>query len=246
MSDIVFDNITIWDSNGGMSIQQRTEGNIRNVTFSNIHVETRYQAPRWWGNGEWVTITNNPRGNNHTIGEVSDIVFVNISGRSENGGLISGLGSTVRNIQFSNINIKFDAWSNYSTGLGPPCYADAAVCSNETGSGVPSPPGPVKCARHEVKTNTKLAHCMGSRDYRPTPGSDRITGNHGYYTRLPGKVDGLFLENAHHIKFHNVKFTFAKPRKSWFGKCLRIDKYSSDIVGSNKISCLNGAAEPMP
>jgi hypothetical protein len=26
MSDIVFDNITIWDSNGGMSIQQRSEG----------------------------------------------------------------------------------------------------------------------------------------------------------------------------------------------------------------------------
>lgn len=27
MSDIVFDNITIWDSNGGLAIQQRSEGN---------------------------------------------------------------------------------------------------------------------------------------------------------------------------------------------------------------------------
>ena len=42
MSNIVFDNITVWDSNGGLSIQQRSAGNIRNVTWSNIRpVESR-------------------------------------------------------------------------------------------------------------------------------------------------------------------------------------------------------------
>ena len=35
------------DSNAGLSIQQRSQGNITNVTFSNIVVETRYNAPRW-------------------------------------------------------------------------------------------------------------------------------------------------------------------------------------------------------
>lgn len=48
MSDIVFDNITIWDSNGGLAIQQRSQGDIRNVTWSNMVIETRYQSPRWW------------------------------------------------------------------------------------------------------------------------------------------------------------------------------------------------------
>ena len=36
------------DSNAGLSIQQRSQGNITNVTFSNIVVETRYNAPRWY------------------------------------------------------------------------------------------------------------------------------------------------------------------------------------------------------
>ena len=148
MANIVFDNITIWDSNGGMSIQQRSEGDIRNVTFSNIQVETRYQAPRWWGNGEWITITNNPRGDNHTIGTVSGITFVIVSGRSENGALVSGLGSTVDNVLFQNIHMRFEAWSNYSTGAGPPCFADGPICSNMTGAGAPTPPGITKCAKH--------------------------------------------------------------------------------------------------
>ncbi len=41
MFDIVFDNITIWDSNRGLGIQQRSGGNIYNVTYSNINIETR-------------------------------------------------------------------------------------------------------------------------------------------------------------------------------------------------------------
>ena len=240
MANIVFDNITIWDSNGGMSIQQRSEGDIRNVTFSNILTETRYQAPRWWGNGEWITISNNPRGDGHTIGTVSGIRFVNISGRSENGALVSGLGSTVNDVAFQNINMRFAAWSNYSTGSGPPCYADGPVCSNATGKGVPSPSGPVKCAEHDVKTDTKLAHCMGSRDYRPTPGSDHLTGDHGFYARLPGKADAVFLENAHGVTFENVTFTYATPREAWFGKCLVVDEYSSGVVGADGIVCVNG------
>ena len=42
--------------------------------------------------------------------------FVNISGRSENGGLLSGLSGGVDDVTFENIHIKIAAWSNYSTG----------------------------------------------------------------------------------------------------------------------------------
>ena len=45
MSDILFDNITIWSSNGGMKIQARgggtLPGEISNVTWSNIKLETQ-------------------------------------------------------------------------------------------------------------------------------------------------------------------------------------------------------------
>ena len=85
MSDILFDNITIWSSNGGMKIQGRGGGStpvdIVNVTWSNIIIETECKftrdlsfacdfwvyfdrqlvvadhAPRWWGNGDWLGIT---------------------------------------------------------------------------------------------------------------------------------------------------------------------------------------------
>ena len=49
MSDILFENITIYDSNRGIGIQQRGPGNITNVTYKNIKIETRWNAVRWWG-----------------------------------------------------------------------------------------------------------------------------------------------------------------------------------------------------
>jgi hypothetical protein len=84
---------------------------------------------------------------------------------------------------------------------------------------------------------------MGSRDYRPTPGSDHLTGDHGYYARLPGKADAVFLENAHGVTFENVTFTFATPREAWFGTCLVVDEYSSGVVGADGIVCVNGGGE---
>ena len=252
MSDVVFDNITIWDSNGGLSVQQRTGGDVTNVTWSNIQIETRYQAPRWWGNGEWLSFTNNPRGNNHTIGKVAGMRFVNISGRSENGGILSGLSGGAHDIHFENVHITIATWSNYSNGSGPVCYADARVCSNDTGSSSPSPPQ-TRCAATPFgatySPGATLPHCMGSRDYRPTIGSDhrdpRISPAHSYYVRVPALADALYLENAHNVTFQGVHFEYAAPRRAWFGDCLVVDQYSDGIKGAEAIVCTNGP-QPRP
>ena len=53
-------------------------------------LETQYHAPRWWGNGEWLGISNNPRNNQSNPGTIRQLRFINITGRSENGGLLSG------------------------------------------------------------------------------------------------------------------------------------------------------------
>jgi hypothetical protein len=229
MSNIIFDNITIWDSNGGLSIQQRSQGDIRNVTWSNINIETRYEAARWWGNGEWLGITNSPR--NEPCGTIRDMKFINISGRSENGGLLSGLSGGISDITFENIHIKIATWSNYSSGPEP-CCANGPICVGDM------------CVPHPYQTGARIL-CMGTRDYRPSPalpsGRECPVGIGRGHERTPSKADGIFLENAHHIVFkQNVVFEFESPRKDWFGDCVSIDRHSSHVTGVEDIKCING------
>jgi len=121
MSNIFFENITIWDSNSGIAMQNRGAGDVHNVTFRDIRVETRYVAPRWWGNGEWLTITSQPRNRGDKIGRVYDILLQNITARSENGGLVSGMANGMQNLSLVNVHVTIDRFGNYSDGSGPPC-----------------------------------------------------------------------------------------------------------------------------
>lgn len=114
MHSILFDNITIWDSNRGLGIQQRSMGDVFNVTYSNINIETRFVAPRWWGSGEPIWISTLQRAATTPVGRTYGITFVNISARSENGAFVSGLANTVANVTFDNVHITVDKWSNYS------------------------------------------------------------------------------------------------------------------------------------
>ena len=231
MSNIVFDNITIWDSNGGLSIQARSGGNhsIENVTWSNIKIETRYQAARWWGNGEWLSISNNPRDEPELPSKIHNMKFVNISGRSENGGLLSGLSKGIRDISFENISITIASWSNYSSGPQPCCATDK-VCVGK------------KCYAHPVLTGTVIP-CMGTRDYRPTPAPPANSSLHNCprgHDRVPAKADGIYLENAHNISFSNVIFEYELPRKDYYGTCIQMDQWSTNVSGVDDITCING------
>jgi hypothetical protein len=114
MMHVLFDNITIFDSNGGLAIQQRSGGNIFNITWSNIVMETRYVAPRWWGNADWIGVTAEQRNAGDVIGNTSNLRFVNITARSENGGLISGWANGVFNVSLENIDLTLTHWTNYS------------------------------------------------------------------------------------------------------------------------------------
>jgi hypothetical protein len=68
------------------------------------------------GNGEWLGISNNPRNNGSSPTVVMrDLRFINITGRSENGGLLSGItGAGVQDVHFENIHIKIGACEKYS------------------------------------------------------------------------------------------------------------------------------------
>eukprot|EP00729_Bicosta_minor_P011810 gene11810-3098_t len=155
--------------------------------------------------------------------------FVNITGRSENGGLLSGLqGSGITNISFENVHIKFETWSNYSSGPLP-CYASGPVCTNETDP---------KCVPSPIAPDTEML-CPGSRDYRPMPSSG-VPCPDCYATRSPGVADGIYVENGHDIYFENVTFEYELPRKAWFGDCLSTDNLTTGLHGANHIKCTNG------
>ena len=52
MRNVVFDACTIYNSNRGLCIQSRDIGDIENVLFANMTIQTQVQLGKWWGAGE--------------------------------------------------------------------------------------------------------------------------------------------------------------------------------------------------
>jgi polygalacturonase len=115
-TNLLFENITIYDSNRGLAIQQRSQGNVTDVVFRDITVETRYNPPSWWGSAEPLYISSMPRAPGGVVGGVYNITFERITARAENGALFSGLhpGTVLQGVTVRNVSIVLDKWSNYS------------------------------------------------------------------------------------------------------------------------------------
>ncbi len=86
--DCLFENCVIRDSNRGLGIQHRDEGDLENVLFSNIVLETGLLPGPWWGKAEPIYVTSVPRDDETDLGCVRNIRFSNIVARSENGVLV--------------------------------------------------------------------------------------------------------------------------------------------------------------
>ena len=113
--DIHFENIKILDSNRGISLQLRDSGNIKNVSFKNIDIESHMFYPKaFWGKGEAISITNVNRNNNTKSGIIDNLTFENINAISEHGIFMYG---NINNSIFKNINIKCVNNTNYSKRL---------------------------------------------------------------------------------------------------------------------------------
>eukprot|EP00930_Biecheleria_cincta_P028716 TRINITY_DN20026_c0_g1_i1.p1 TRINITY_DN20026_c0_g1~~TRINITY_DN20026_c0_g1_i1.p1 ORF type:complete len:1001 (-),score=120.80 TRINITY_DN20026_c0_g1_i1:139-2856(-) len=214
--DMMFENITIWDSNAGLSIQQRGQGDIHNITFRDIQVQTRYQAPRWWGNGEWLSVTVEPRYSGDKVGRAYDLRFEGISATSENGGLLSGLaGGGIHDVSFVGISVVIRAFANYSQGHGPPCCV---------------PGGAVNIT------------CMGTRDHRPSFIEDMNCTSYGN-CRTPAEANALYLENVHNATIENITAEFSGRRLRWYGKCLAQDARTSGVTKRGFFNCVNGPSD---
>jgi polygalacturonase len=130
--NVVFSNCIIRNSNRGIGIQNRDEGIVENILFNNIIIEGRLFDDVWWGKAEPIYVTAYKRQPGNTrdanwrfakgqtegrVGEVRNIVFSNITAKSENGVYLGGEPCKISNIRFQNIHLEIEKSTNYEGGL---------------------------------------------------------------------------------------------------------------------------------
>jgi polygalacturonase len=110
MRNCVFENLVIYGSNRGIGIFCRDRGNIENIQFSNIFIETRLHTGHWWGNGEPIHVSAIPQKSDVPVGKIRNIRFFNITAKSENGILIYGVQeSKIENLTLENIRLNIQS-----------------------------------------------------------------------------------------------------------------------------------------
>jgi hypothetical protein len=130
---VVFDNCIISHSNRGVGIQNRDEGIVENVIFSNIIIEGHLFSDVWWGKAEPIYVTayrrakatnkdanlRFPKGATEgRVGRVSNIFFTNIKCFSENGVYVSAASADKMNhIVFDNVDVYIDKTTRFPGGI---------------------------------------------------------------------------------------------------------------------------------
>jgi polygalacturonase len=105
--NVIFDACVIYRSNRGLCIQSRDAGDIENVLFSNLTIETELQPGKWWGAGEPIHLSHLPRNPQTKLGHVRHIRFENILCRGENGVYIHGSAmQPVEDVEFNNVRVE--------------------------------------------------------------------------------------------------------------------------------------------
>ena len=66
-------------SNRGLSIQIRDGGNVENVSYQNIMIETRRFCPDWWGTAEPIVLTTFNRDAQTKSGRIKNVRFFNVT-----------------------------------------------------------------------------------------------------------------------------------------------------------------------
>lgn len=123
--NITFRKCNIHHSNRGISLQLRDCGNISDVTFEDITINTRrFSAIHWWGRAEAIAITGVRRNKDTQLGQISNVHFKGIQTKGENGILIYG-EDNIRNISFEDVDVKIEKttdWAKQDLDLRPSIY----------------------------------------------------------------------------------------------------------------------------
>jgi len=120
--NVMFDNCIITGSNRGLGIQNRDEGTVTDITFSNIQMDLCLWSDVWWGKAEPIYVTSYPRATgNHKdanwrfpkgeiegrCGKVSRIYFNHITATSPNACFVGGdVPGKVSEVFFHDVKIN--------------------------------------------------------------------------------------------------------------------------------------------
>jgi polygalacturonase len=105
--NVIFDACVIFRSNRGLCIQSRDAGDIENILFSNITIETELQSNKWWGAGEPIHVSHLPRNADTQLGHVRHIRFSNILCKGESGIYLRGCeAQPLEDISFDNVQVE--------------------------------------------------------------------------------------------------------------------------------------------
>jgi len=119
-------NCVIERSNRGLAIQLRDGGNVEDIEFRNIEIETKRFAPYWWGAGEAIYVTALPRNAQTTGGSVRNVRFHDIRCRGENGIVVyGGPAGRIEGVRFERVSVDIVRHTTWESGLFDlrPCCA---------------------------------------------------------------------------------------------------------------------------
>jgi polygalacturonase len=104
--NFLFNNIRIYGSNRGIGIFQRRKGNMENMLFANILIDTRLHSGQWWGHGEPIHISALPGIGSKEVGQIKNVQFTNIIATGEEGIVLYGSEESVlKDIYFNNVQL---------------------------------------------------------------------------------------------------------------------------------------------
>jgi polygalacturonase len=116
--NVVFDACVIYQSNRGLCVQGRDEGDIENVLFSNITIETQLQPGKWWGAGEAIYVSNRPRNPGTKLAHLRQIRFSNILCQGENGIYLRGsTNQPIEDVVFDNVRVQLGKTTDIPGGF---------------------------------------------------------------------------------------------------------------------------------
>lgn len=103
-------NCVVRGSNRGLGIQHRDGGDVTNVAFDGVDVETRLFEGPWWGKAEPVYVTSVPRDGETDLGSVRNVRFSDVSARCENGAVVYGHpDARVEDVRFEGVDLDVRA-----------------------------------------------------------------------------------------------------------------------------------------
>lgn len=116
--NIIVTNCVISDTNRGISMQLRDGGNIENINFSNLNIQTKRMSNHWWGKAEPISITVLPRHEDTKVGTIKNVNFENINCCGENGIFVYACDKNkIEDISFKRIRVKIQKTTKWETDV---------------------------------------------------------------------------------------------------------------------------------